>query len=79
MSFVVVRHPDITNPGVIPVAALEHHRLRGWYRVSEARAQPADFHLAAYADADDLDAPAEEPEPEPEPTRPSRRSRAKEQ
>jgi hypothetical protein len=81
MSFVVVRHPDITAPGVIPVAALEHHRLRGWFRVSEERPQPSDFHLAAYADAENLDAPEPEPEPEvePEPTRPSRRSRAKEQ
>ena len=67
--FVVVRHPDITVPGVIPVDALELHKLRGWFRVSEPASQPADFYLPDFADAEDLDA-------EP-PT--SRRSRAKEQ
>jgi hypothetical protein len=57
--FVVVRHPDITNPGVIPVAALAFQRERGWYRVSEEREQPADFHLPDYLDAEDLDAQAD--------------------
>lgn len=56
MSFVVVRHPDVAVPGIIPVAALESNRVSGWYRVSEERAQPADFHLLDYLDAEDLDA-----------------------
>jgi hypothetical protein len=40
--------------------------VRGWYRVSEWRAQPADFYLPDFVDAPDLDAPEPEPEQEPE-------------
>jgi len=64
--FAVVRHPDIENPGIVPEGALEAHRVRGWYRVSEWRAQPADFYLPDFVDAPDLDAPESEPEQEPE-------------
>lgn len=54
--FAVVRHPDIDTPGVIPEAALQAHRARGWYRVSDWRSEPADFHLPDFAEAtDDLD------------------------
>lgn len=64
-NFAVVRHPDIATPGIVPAAALEQQRARGWVRVSELRNEPADFHLADFADTYvDLDA---EPEPEPEP------------
>lgn len=60
--FAVVRHPDIAAPGIVPVAALEHHRARGWFRVSDLRDEPSDFHLDDFADVHaDLDA---EPEPE---------------
>jgi hypothetical protein len=62
-NFAVVRHPDIATPGIVPAAALEQQRARGWVRVSDLRNEPADFHLADFADTfDDLDA---EPEPEP--------------
>lgn len=60
--FAVVRHPDIDNPGLVAQGAFEALRARGWYRVSEWRAQPADFYVPDFADAPDLD----EPEPEPE-------------
>lgn len=64
--FAVVRHPDIAELGVIPAAALETHRTRGWYRVSEWREQPADLHLPDYAEAvEDLDA-------EPAPAKPAK-------
>lgn len=57
--FAVVRHPDVPSPGVIPEGALEFQREHGWYRVSEWRAQPSDFHLPDYAEAtQDLDAQA---------------------
>jgi hypothetical protein len=60
-EFAVVRHPDITVPGIIPREVLESHRARGWYRVSDWAGQPADLHLPDYADVhEDLDA---EPEP----------------
>lgn len=63
-NFAVVRHPDIATLGIVPAAALEQQRARGWVRVSDLRNEPADFHLEDFADAfDDLDA---EPEPEPE-------------
>jgi hypothetical protein len=69
--FAVVRHPDIATPGIIPRGALESHRARGWYRVSEWTDQPSDLHLPDYADADDdLDA---EPEPEAPKKRASRK------
>lgn len=56
--FAVVRHPDIDTLGIIPQASLEAHRGRGFYRVSEWRSEPADFHLPDYAGATrDLDAP----------------------
>ena len=62
--FVVVRHPDITDAGVIPADALELQRTRGWYRVSDPRHEPAAFHLPEFDESCvDLDA-----EPEPEPT-----------
>jgi hypothetical protein len=61
--FVVVRHPDVDTPGVIPVAALEYQRLRGWYRVSEERDEPAAFHLPDFAEAPDLDAPKSKKSP----------------
>lgn len=68
MSFAVVRHPDIEALGTIPAGALDYHRLRGWYRVSDWRDAPADFHLPDFADSYvDLDAPEPEAEPEPEP------------
>jgi hypothetical protein len=60
-NFAVVRHPDIATPGIVPAAALEQQRARGWVRVSDLRNEPADFHLADFTDTfDDLDA---EPEP----------------
>ena len=61
MSFVVVRHLETGGVGVIPEAAAENQRYRGWVRVSDPRPEPADFHLPDFADAPDLDA---EPEPE---------------
>lgn len=65
-NFAVVRHPDIETLGIVPAAALEHQRARGWFRISELRDQPSDFHLDDFADVhDDLDA---EPEPEPKAT-----------
>ena len=70
--FAAVRHPDIEALGVIPIGALEAHRLRGWYRVSEWVDQPSDLHLPDFEDAHDLDA---EPEPEPKP-KPKRKSKS---
>jgi hypothetical protein len=62
-TFAVVRHPDIDTLGIVPAAALEQQRARGWVRVSDLRDQPSDFHLADFADVRaDLDA---EPEPAP--------------
>lgn len=56
--FAVVRHPDIAQLGIIPAAAVEGQRGRGWVRVSEYRELPSDFHLDDFAEAfDDLDAP----------------------
>ena len=63
--FAVVRHPDIDSPGICPQGAFELQQALGWYRVSEWRAEPADFHLPDFTDASDLDAPASEPEQEP--------------
>lgn len=56
-AFAVVRHPDIATPGIVPAAALEHQRARGWVRISDLRPEPGDFHLDDFADVhDDLDA-----------------------
>lgn len=65
--FAAVRHPDIEVLGVVPDGALESHRARGWYRVSDWVERPADLHLPDYEDVTtDLDA-----EPEPKPTKKS--------
>ena len=54
--FVVVRHPDVETPGILPAAALEHRRAHGWYRVSDYRREPSDFYLPEFAKVfDDLD------------------------
>lgn len=63
-GFAVTRHPDIEAAGVVPAGAYELKRHQGWYRVSDWRAEPSDFHLPDFADGVDLDAP---PEPAPEP------------
>lgn len=56
-AFAVIRHPDIAAPGIVPAAALEQQRARGWVRISELRNEPSDFHLEDFADVfDDLDA-----------------------
>lgn len=56
-AFAVIRHPEIATPGIVPAAALEQQRARGWVRISELRNEPADFHLEDFADVyDDLDA-----------------------
>ena len=73
MSFAVVRHPDIETLGIVPQGAMEYERVRGWYRVSEYRPEPNDFHLPDFAEAtEDLDAspkkPARKAPAAPEPT-----------
>lgn len=56
--FAAVRHPDITTLGVIPQGAMEHHRGRGWYRVSPWFPEPGDVYLPNYDESfEDLDAP----------------------
>jgi hypothetical protein len=66
-TFAVIRHTETGGLGIVPAAALDMQRANGWIRVSEYRAEPADFHLGDFADArDDLDA---EPEPEPKATK----------
>ena len=63
--FAVVRHPDIEALGIVPDGALKSPQAKGFYRVSDWRAAPADFHLPEFADSfDDLDAPPAEPETE---------------
>jgi hypothetical protein len=67
--FAAVRHPDVAALGIIPAAALDLHRVHGWYRVSPWAPEPADLHLPDYAEAfEDLDA---EPEP-PKKSRPAK-------
>lgn len=58
MDRYVMRHPDIEQPGMVPESALEHHRGRGWIRVSDAISErnKDQVTLADYADAPDLDA-----------------------
>lgn len=64
-DFAVIRHTETGGLGIVPAGALDMQRAHGWVRVSDYRAEPADFHLPDFADSTtDLDA---EPEPEPEP------------
>lgn len=66
--FCVIKHPDVAVPGTCAESALEQLRARGWFRVSDWRAAPTDFHFADFADATaDLDAETAEPDAEPEP------------
>lgn len=60
-DFAVMRHTETGGLGIVAAGALDMQRAHGWIRVSEYRAEPADFHLADFADSTtDLDA---EPEP----------------
>lgn len=62
-TFAVIRHTETGGLGIAPAAALDMHRANGWIRVSDYRAEPADFNVPDFADVlDDLDA---EPEPAP--------------
>lgn len=63
MDWFVIRHPDLAQPGVVPESALDHHRARGWLRVSEALSNDEKDQIVpgVYVNAPDLDAP--EPEP----------------
>lgn len=63
MDWFVVRHPEIEGVGVVAASALDHHRARGWLRVSEALTGDEKDQLvpARYADAPDLDAKPEPP------------------
>jgi hypothetical protein len=54
--YAVVRHPDVAVPGVVADSALDDHRSRGWYRVSDWADDPADLYPPAFADGEDLDA-----------------------
>ena len=65
--FAVVRNPDIAELGVIPATALDMHRGKGWFRVSDFRPQPADFYLPDFAEStQDLDAPESSSPAKPE-------------
>jgi hypothetical protein len=72
MNWFVMRLPESGGIGVVPETALEHYRLRGWLRVSEAlgRDERDQLRLSDYAQAPDLDAP------EPEPTKPAKQAQA---
>lgn len=35
MDWFVVRHPEV-GAGIVPETSLDHHRARGWKRVSDA-------------------------------------------
>lgn len=57
MDWYVVRHPDIEGAGVVPDSSLEHHRARGWVRVSDAIAEGEKNNLRLDDYTVDLDAP----------------------
>jgi hypothetical protein len=61
-----MRLPETGGVGVVPESSLDHHRARGWLRVSEAlgRDERDQLRLADYAQAPDLDT---EPDPGPGP------------
>jgi hypothetical protein len=64
MDFFVMRLPETGGVGVVPETAVEHHRERGWIRVSDALSRDEHDQLRpeSYVDALDLDA---EPESKP--------------
>jgi hypothetical protein len=57
MDWFVVRHPGTGGVGVVAETALDHHRDRGWTRVSDALTDGEKDQVvpAQYADAPDLD------------------------
>jgi hypothetical protein len=36
MNWYVVRNPELKSAALVPETALDHHRARGWVRVSDA-------------------------------------------
>lgn len=57
-----IRHTETGGVGTAPAEAMDHHRARGWVRVSEYYSDPSDIDLSTLGEAPDLDAPAD-PEP----------------
>jgi len=84
VAFAVVRHPDVAVPGVLPEEALEYQRLQGWYRVSDFKAEPAEFDLtlpefgpdAKNLDADDEDEDETGDAPKTKPKKTARKATA---
>jgi hypothetical protein len=63
--WVVIHNNALEASAVVHVDALEHHRIRGWVRVSEPAPDKDFLFPADFADAPDLDA---EPEEQPKKT-----------
>lgn len=63
--WVVIRNNELDARAVVHTDALEHHRARGWVRVSEPANDKDSLHPELFADAPDLDA---EPEAKPKKT-----------
>jgi hypothetical protein len=59
--WVVIRNDELGASAVVHTDALEHHRARGWYRVSEPAADKDSLHPVEYDSAADLDAEPEKP------------------
>lgn len=64
--FAVVRNREI-GVGICPDSALDDHRTRGWFRVSDWVDDPNDLYPPQFADGEDLDAPPPPPPPVAEP------------
>lgn len=43
MTFVAVAHPDIEGTAEVPLAALDHHRAKGWRPVDLDHMTPAEM------------------------------------
>lgn len=77
----LIRHPDVTVPGICPEASLELQRARGWYRVSDWASGPDGLVATADVDLDAEPVPDPEPQPadEPAPTKAAKATPKKEQ
>jgi hypothetical protein len=55
MNWYVVRNPELKSAALVPETALDHHRARGWVRVSDA------FSDLDRVDLDALETPTDAP------------------
>lgn len=71
MRWCVIRHPDVTDAGVVPEDSIEHYEARDWVRVSDWADNAHDLKPAQYPAPESAPVPELEPQPDRKPAKSS--------